>query len=171
MKQKLSCMVRRLAYLYLLVSAFLYLLVEAAQVMREWHSDAALTYVDYLLLAKIAVALLVSYMAVSGLMRHAVCRRLVAPVRSSTGSADPVSSERPDVGSAFVVRRSELRWHSPLVGLIFAVIFLSIPVVLVALGTSGGIVGFKLNEWLLVGLAEIPIACGLLCVVNRVCRL
>lgn len=50
------------------------------------------------------------------------------------------------------------------------VILLSIPVVLVALGTSGGIVDFKLNEWLLVGLAEIPIACGLLGVVNLVCK-
>jgi hypothetical protein len=160
-------MIRRAAYLYVFIAAVLFSMIESAQVLRAWQSGLVFTGADRITIAKIVIALIAAGVGLAALF-HEIQRgrSYESTATDSANKQGALLRERSDRDSSASVS-GFVGWYRAVLGLIL-IALISIPLVLVTLGTPGGIMALGFQKWILVGLAEIPIGVGTLIVINKI---
>ncbi len=146
MQTKNNILIRRFSSYFLIVSAVIFMAVQGFAIVKHVQLQTWLTTPDYINVTKLVIALFAIVITVRSLGRDKISQVTELPgPRASSSLADTLGQIR-----AISIRH-------PVVTPVLILSFLIIPVSLCALRKPHGWNDFGIRDWIVVGLAEVPI--------------
>jgi hypothetical protein len=143
-----NILISRLSSYFLIVSAVIFIAVQGFAIVKHVQLQTRMTTPDYINVAKLVIALSAIVITIRSLGRDKgaqVTKLPDPPLRASSSLAATLGQIR-----AISIRH-------PVLTPILILSFLIIPVGLCALGKRHGWNDFGIRDWIVVGLAEVPI--------------
>ena len=149
-------MARRLSYYFLIVVAAAYVAWKYLIFSRGAHLSKGVTMADYFELANVIIMLIAAGVAVICLVQDRRSRR--AGSRDAPAANAHYSTAFRDWTRHVFAPLAGVTARHPILTPLLMLPLLAIPFGLRALGTAQGWDSFDVRDWILVGLAEVPIA-------------
>ena len=148
-------MARRLSHYFVIVVAAAYVALKCLIFSKSTHLGGGITEADYFELAKVIIVLIAAGVSAFRLLQD---RRS----RGVESLADPAANARYSTSFRDWIRQlftplAGVSARHPILTPLLMLSLLAIPFGLRALGTTKGWEGFGVRDWILVGLAEVPI--------------
>jgi divalent metal cation (Fe/Co/Zn/Cd) transporter len=140
--------------LLLLVTAILFVFVMVSQYVQKVRLNIARTESDYFHLVMALLMALAGVLAIRGMLRERRIRRVKSSSEKTTAMPHERSFPETVVSAATLVRVGFAR--RPWVMTLVSILILSIPIALWAMATRRNWNEFTHIDWILVGVAEVP---------------